>query len=700
MPPSLTARLSAAPWPAILERLLLPLLLLPLYVGGVGRWPMWDAEMWTLRTSMEPFAEMMRRVAEDKHPPLFFIVEWLLFRISPSAELMRLPAALAAIGMVAVMQGVAARHAGVWAGRFTGLVLALSPFLAAYAVNARSGTVTGLLGALALRETLLLAGQQQGAGAARRTAARLGIWLLLGLYVHYSMMLAWAGAAAGIAGGLIGAGGLSGLRGAAGAARRAHLAAGGIALGASGALFLPWMLGPMRAQVAADEVLPRSLAVWRWLLWPVGPDYTAPGAAVLALLAAAGLGVCLRRAGGARLALAGWMAAALAVSWLWSTEPGTLGKFYLYAPVQGAFAMLVGVALAAGAERLRGGAGGWRGGTAWGIALLLVAGGLPGLRDVLVPVSSLVSIAPLTPGVYDPRREAMTLAHMPSSHPIRITAEARSAQDWMWYSPDLDAFGQIRGQPGAPGQPGGPGGPPDMRPGGPGGPPGDMGPGGPPGGPGGPPGNMGPGGPPGEPGGPPGAPPRDRPPGAWLTCTRTVTREDPATKGDPCREDIGEGCVMTEAFSVLLRLPDPEDCAQLRRHLADVGARERYGPFELEAALTAEAAGDTEAAIGLARRAVADSPVSVRPAIHLARMLIQARRYREAAEVAIAGQSQAARYLLREEWRDIAVLELEAARKSGDRAMLAAAQERQRCLTARLFHATERVCAGGWLWML
>ena len=90
MPPSLTARLSAAPWPALLERLLLPLLLLPLYVGGVGRWPMWDAEMWTLRTSMEPFAEMMRRVAEDKHPPLFFIVEWLLFRISPSAELMRL----------------------------------------------------------------------------------------------------------------------------------------------------------------------------------------------------------------------------------------------------------------------------------------------------------------------------------------------------------------------------------------------------------------------------------------------------------------------------------------------------------------------------------------------------------------------------------------------------------------------------------
>lgn len=576
----------------LVDRGLLPVLLAVPSLWAAARWPLWDAEMWTARACMLPFWPMLSAVAADKHPPLFFVLEWVLWRVHGSPFVLRLPAIAAAVATVAVVQDLGERHFGAWTGRFAALLLACSPYLVAYAANARSVTFTGLIGAIALAATLdLVRGDRPD-----RAALWLGGALTVGMYVHYAVSLAVAGAALALVLGL--------------ARSRAHAGRAAAAVIVPVLAFLPWALTVARAQHIAEAPVARTIAVWRFLLWPVGPDYVAPGAGVMLVLAAIGLVRAIWLGGPA---IAGWVAAALASAWLWSADPFTVQKLYLEAPAQPVFALLAGVALSGIARP---------GGRAVVVAVLVAAASLPGLRDALVPASNLVSVAPLAPGVYDTRKEAEALASLRLAHELVLVPEARSAQDWAFYEPIL--------------------GRPPMRP----------------------------------------AP-------LW----RAVAREDGRLAR--LRREAGAGCVLTEAFSAYLVVPDAGDCAVLRDTLAQIGSRDAYGPFLLEIAAQEP---DPDRAVALARAAA--DPVSARPELLLARLLGKQGRWDEALDAILAGEEKAARYRRRDEHRDLVALEIEAARHVERHGPLPAAKARQACLAARQRTLLERVCQDGWLSML
>ncbi|HND34557.1 MAG TPA: glycosyltransferase family 39 protein, partial [Myxococcota bacterium] len=280
---------TSSPPPAalnFLERWGVILAVLPLFVGGLNRWPVWEAEIWTQRTCVVPFGEMLKLVAEDKHPPLFFIVEWLLLHLHASDAMARLPALVFGLAALAMMQRVATRHLGRVQGWFATLLLALSPYMVCYAANARSGTLTILLGIVALGFGLdLVTGERP-----RRAAVGLSLSLLVGVYVHYDMFLALGGVALG---------GIFGLlvdhRPRAERLRRLGLGVGALVVPVLA--FLPWLFGPMQQQHIEDpeHAQERTLKVLRYLLWPVGPEYIPEGSTILLLLALVGLFSLLRR---------------------------------------------------------------------------------------------------------------------------------------------------------------------------------------------------------------------------------------------------------------------------------------------------------------------------------------------------------------------------------------------------------------------
>ncbi len=409
-----------------LERWGIMLAVLPIYLSGLERWPLWEAEIWTYHTAMSPIPEVIRQVAMDKHPPLFFLLEWLLLRIHPTDAVARIPAVLAALAAIVVFQRVVTRHFGRLQGWFAGLLLALSPYMAAYAGTARSGTMTILLGILTLGFGLdLVAGDRP-----RRAAVGLGISLLVGLYVHYDMGLALVGAALGGIGGLL-------LDDRPRAERLRRLWMGVAALVVPVLAFLPWVFGPMTEQHVDGnaENQARSLGVFRYLLWPVGPDHVPPGAVVLLILAAFGLLGLIRRNAQSGT-VAGWLAAGVVVPYLWSVNPGTLGKFYLYAPLQGVFLLLAAVGLTVGTRLL-----GRRLGAALApvaVTVLVVAlSGRP-LYDVLIPKGNLVSVVMVMTGVWDSRVDAYALTRVPVSHRRLVQPVSGGGQALLHYAPSLD----------------------------------------------------------------------------------------------------------------------------------------------------------------------------------------------------------------------------------------------------------------------
>jgi hypothetical protein len=608
------------------ETALLLFMVLPVYVWGLDHWPMWDAESWTLRVSALPLQGLYDEVARDRHPPLFFFLEALLVRLSPTVAMLRVPAALSALLAIAVVHHTAVTHLGRRAGWFAGLCLALSPFHTAYAANARSGTLTTLLGATALASALSLVHGPRPRQAALGLALSLG----LGLWVHYDMGLAVAGA------------GLGGLLGLAlspgeGPSRRERALLGAAALSVAALSFLPWVLGPMVSQSLQERPAERSVEVWHFLWWSVGPDYRPMGGTLLVLLGLLGLLRAARQRAVGGL-LGGWLAAGLLVTYLWSSNRDTLGKTYLYAPLQPLFVLLVGNGLAGlcgGVGRLWGRSGAAAVGRSERVAAVALSLGLFALSarpllDVLLPTSNLVSVAPLTPGVYDPRLDALTLASAPVGHAPRVMPDARAAMDWVAARPALSAFQSGPPQP------------------------------------------------------------------AW----RALTRTDERSELQRYTTEAGLGCLFTEAFSALLVVPFPEDCVVLRRVVREVGEARRYGPYLLEASLSAAAAGDREAALRLAEQAIETSVVSVRPDRHLTLLLLEGGEPEAAVRAAAEGIRTASRYRLRNDWIQLLELQAEAARAAGDTATAARTRQELDCLRARLTRPTEAWCAAGLLGFL
>ncbi len=245
--------------------------------------------------------------ARSGHPPLFFLLTWLVARVAGTGEVaMRLPAALAGIACVPLLHRLVRRVAGPRPALLAAALLAVSPTHLELSLMARAYTLVALAG---LAATLLLAGEERTEAAGWRRPAGFAAISLAGLACHLSALLvvavhgAWA------------------LR-----RRRWRYAAAAAAVGAA---FVPWHLwarglrlrpgGPLAwvppfgettvPNLGADLVA--DLRGWGALeAWP-GPELgPALGWAVLAVLVALAAAGAVRARGEARL-----------FAWLWLGPP-------------------------------------------------------------------------------------------------------------------------------------------------------------------------------------------------------------------------------------------------------------------------------------------------------------------------------------------------------------------------------------------
>ena len=203
----------------------------------------WLDETTTARASSLAFGDMLVNRARAGHPPLFFVLTWLLARLpGPPEVLLRLPAALAGVGAVAVMYGLASAVADRRTALLAAALLAVLPQQVELSTLARAYELVALLG---LASSWALVGRAVGgaasggpddgavdtpgagaAGAAWRDGparlAAFSVLTALAVHVHYSALLVLAAQVAWLA-----------------ARRRWRPAVAGLAGAAS---LLPWFL--------------------------------------------------------------------------------------------------------------------------------------------------------------------------------------------------------------------------------------------------------------------------------------------------------------------------------------------------------------------------------------------------------------------------------------------------------------------------
>jgi mannosyltransferase len=117
-----------------------------LRLAGIWRAPLWYDENFTLILSRLPFSQMIAATAGDVHPPLWYLITWLIGRLDPPAWAIRLPAALFSIASVylfwLILQHFAlsprVRTLAMW-------LMVLSPFEIYYAQEGRMYALLGFL---------------------------------------------------------------------------------------------------------------------------------------------------------------------------------------------------------------------------------------------------------------------------------------------------------------------------------------------------------------------------------------------------------------------------------------------------------------------------------------------------------------------------------------------------------------------------
>ncbi len=312
----------------------LPVLLAALVsVQGLWRWPLWEDEIFTQNVATElPLAKVFEMAERDRHPPGYFLLEWILGRLNESDVWMRLPSALAAVGAVAIVAHLGRKHLGL--GGLAAWLLPFLPFFLVYGSMARAYAILLAIGAGLLAANFL---------PPRRAAVSIAVLGALGLYAHYAMALPLVAA--------VGALAARAWVGSSGTARlRALLPAVGAAIGA-GVAFAPWAIAVTGAQASRESRQAPDLAVLQWALWPVGGliPYVAWPMLALALvgtvLAVRGKlapdtapGSDLGR--GARAVLVPWILAALLLPIAASTRSMTAAKTYVFAPLLPLFVLL------------------------------------------------------------------------------------------------------------------------------------------------------------------------------------------------------------------------------------------------------------------------------------------------------------------------------------------------------------------------
>lgn len=269
-----------------------------LILPGLGRWTLWQDEAFTWMQAWRDVDALVQGAAQDRHPPLYYLVVKGFTVLGDTDAVLRLPSALAAIGAVALAARVrpGGSRVGAW-------MLAVAPPVLLYAWTARMYALLLFFGTL-----LWVSGVALAEGRRRQWAwAGLGIGAAGAIWTHYAGIAAVAAAGLGTLLGVMARDEPLRER----AVRLAGLA-GAYAL--AGASFLPWALGPLQYQLAnKDAPSERTLAVLQYLGWSF--DSRMPAWSWLVIgVQLVGLGLAGRRTPLARFHL-GWAAVALVAPW-------------------------------------------------------------------------------------------------------------------------------------------------------------------------------------------------------------------------------------------------------------------------------------------------------------------------------------------------------------------------------------------------
>lgn len=228
-------------------------------------------------------ADVIRSIAKDRHPPLYFLVLDAVGMVRSSDAALRSASGMAALGSVLLTAAVARRlHApSPDSGLTAGLLVATSPLVFVFAHFARSYAFLLFFGALLLYFSLAYRG--------RPAAALLGLGMGGAgcLYTHYAGGLLVVAA--------LGASAASAVSGP-GEERRFRLRGALLAALLIALLFAPWAWGPLRDQLAGNQPSgARSAWVLLYLFWSPDDAIRPASFAVAALLCAGGLGMIGRR---------------------------------------------------------------------------------------------------------------------------------------------------------------------------------------------------------------------------------------------------------------------------------------------------------------------------------------------------------------------------------------------------------------------
>jgi mannosyltransferase len=283
-------REDAPPWRTALAAVVL--LAAALRVHGIDRESLWFDEGHSLQTARLSPGDLVASLAEDVHPPLYFLVLSGSTRVfGESDAALRMPSAV--LGTLAVLAFflLGRRLAGTGAGLAAAFLSAVSPFHVAYSQEARPYALLLLLCVVSTHALARLVDDPRRAG--RRVAY--GALAAAVLYTHANGVFLLAAHAA--FGAVAIARAPRGTRG-------TLLAAAGVALLVAGALLAPWVPSALRQvrRVGDDGWIPvptlrtfrRALAEHAGSAWAFG---------LLALLSVAGVVAGTRERAGRLLLL-------------------------------------------------------------------------------------------------------------------------------------------------------------------------------------------------------------------------------------------------------------------------------------------------------------------------------------------------------------------------------------------------------------
>ncbi len=137
------------------------------------------------------FGQMMHLVAvKEKTPPLGFVLAWISDQLGSSPSLIRIPSLIAGVALIPLVAALGRRLGGQRTGLVAALLVAVSPFLVFYSVEARSYSLTV---ALCTASTLLLVRALKD--GRRADWAAYSLLAALALMSHYTAFAVLAGQA-------------------------------------------------------------------------------------------------------------------------------------------------------------------------------------------------------------------------------------------------------------------------------------------------------------------------------------------------------------------------------------------------------------------------------------------------------------------------------------------------------------------------